>query len=80
MASVTTGITIAAGTTIRFYRDFISGHWNYFVLINGVQKIAQADTSDLITVSSSTRRMGIGQGRGGFNNSGFITDWSGKDL
>lgn len=80
LASVTTGITIGAGTVIEFYRTLVSGHYTYIVTVAGVQKISFADTSDQIAISSSNRRVGFGQEHDFPGvTSGFINDWQGKD-
>lgn len=70
------GVTIGSGTVIRFWnegRDFKAS-------INGVQKILYNDSSQLIARGAGNRRVGFGQERSVFANSGFITDFSGGDL
>lgn len=80
MASVTSGISISAGTVIEFYRRLESGHYKYYVIIGGTQKIAFPDTSDLIAVGSDKRKVGLGLERNfPSQNSGSVADFTAND-
>lgn len=75
MASVTSGITIAAGDVLEFWNV---GNVFHFA-IDGVEKGPWTDSGNLIARDSSHRRQGFGQDRQSFANSGFIQEWRGGD-
>lgn len=75
MGSATSGISIGNGTVIEFY----NAGSVYKVDMDGVNKITVDDTGATIARSSSTRRVGFGQSRSTFANSGFILEWQGRD-
>ena len=75
MGSATSGISIGSGTVIEFYNTGSV----YRVDVDGVNKITVDDTGGTIARSASTRRVGFGQARATFANSGFITEWQGRD-
>lgn len=76
LASLTTGVSLSTGDTLRF--------WNvgnvFKASINGVEKLSFTDSGNTILRNSTTRRVGFGQKRSSFGNSGNLDNWTGGDL
>jgi hypothetical protein len=76
MTSQTSGVTVSTSTPIRFRRVLVSGHYTYYVDVNGVNKITFADTTDQVVVGASNRRVGCGLEWASFSASGGFNDFT----
>lgn len=71
------GVSISAGTVIRFRRFFTEGHFTYLADVGGSNKITFPDTSDQIATGPSNRFAGCGLERIPFStNSGGFNDFT----